>query len=316
MIWSNADERLEYDWEICEAGGALKLLTLSPNQTPNKLVTIQIDHTPNIKDVCTQCITVLLIPAVMECLLKCLLVCWFPKFQHPILILPVAGMDALQWIQLSSWIIPDKNGSSFPFFSWHLQKLMPDLSGDYAGRFVTEVSNEVVSLFQVAASSIVPALSCFFKHILPVYFKWQLRILGCCKFHHCCQLKPIVSFKGTSRCRGIIIIVIMMICTILIFILWPEGGCCNDMWYIVIVSMKRKRFKTTWTQVWLNARKYNVCKKLQGPDNVKGCIQSDVKPLPPSSPTHPGTPASPVLCIAILWRSFLLLHILPTYFAS
>ena len=35
---------------------------------------------------------------------------------------------------------------------------MPDLSGDYAGRFVTEVSNKFVSLFQVAANSIVSAL--------------------------------------------------------------------------------------------------------------------------------------------------------------
>ena len=96
------------------------------------------------------------------------------------------------------------------------------------------------------------------------------------------------------HCGGIIIIIIMIICAILIFIWWTEGGCCNDMRYIVIVSMKRKRLKTTWTQIWLDARKYNVCKKLQGPDNVKACIQSDVKPLPPSTPTHPPCQASPV----------------------
>ena len=46
---------------------------------------------------------------------------------------------------------------------------MPDLFGDYAGRFVTEVSNEFVSLFQVAANSMVSAL---FGSFLVLFFEY------------------------------------------------------------------------------------------------------------------------------------------------
>ena len=80
----------------------------------------------------------------------------------------------MQRMQLSSWIISDKNGSSFPFFGWHLQKLIPDLSRDYAGRFVTEVRSEFVGLFQVANSKLLqtPSLHCFIVIIMIIRWRW------------------------------------------------------------------------------------------------------------------------------------------------
>ena len=60
----------------------------------------------------------------------------------------------MQWMQLSSWIISDKNGSSVSFFGWHLQKLTPGLSREIMPADLSPKS-AVYSALQVASNEYV-----------------------------------------------------------------------------------------------------------------------------------------------------------------